>query len=74
MKYLSEHIRAIMAISTLVFGFAYIFTMLITGKEVQAEILITLVAILKEPYSYYYGSTNSSSKKDETINDLAKNK
>lgn len=73
MKQFHDIIKPLMAIMTLLFGFAYLLIMLLTGKESVEGALIAIVAILKEPYGYYYGSNSGNAKKDETIQNLTQN-
>lgn len=72
MKTICENIKPIMAILTLAFGFLFLIYIVAAGKETPEGILIAVVAILREPFAYYYGNSTGGAKKDEIISDLTK--
>lgn len=74
MKYVSDHIKSILALIIIIGSFTYFFFDRFSDTKGDDQVIIAIVGMCSGVIGYYYGSTNSSSKKDETINDLAKNK
>lgn len=74
MKYVSDHIKSILALIIIIGSFTYFFFDRFSKTKGDDQVIIAIVGMCSGVIGYYYGSTNSSSKKDETINDLAKNK
>lgn len=74
MKNISDHIKAILALIIIVGSFTYFFLDRFSETKGDDQIIIAIVGMCSGVIGYFYGSTNSSSKKDDTIQDLAKKK
>lgn len=74
MRYVSDHIKSILALIIIIGSFTYFFFDRFSDTKGDDQVIIAIVGMCSGVIGYYYGSTNSSSKKDETIQDLAKNK
>lgn len=72
MKWISDHIKSILAIMAVAFCFAYFMTTTVAGIKANDQIVIALVAFANVILGYYFGTTQGSAKKDETINELTK--
>lgn len=73
MKVSTDNFKAILAMMIIILGFIYFFaiTFFDTANE-DPQIIIAVVGLMGVASGYYYNSTHSSSKKDETINELTK--
>lgn len=74
MKYISDHIKSILALVIVLSGLAYFFVDRFVDGSGNDQIVIAIVAMVSSVTGYYYGTTSGSSKKDETISDLTKTK
>lgn len=72
MKALNDNIKPLIAILVNVAIIAYFFV--VTLKEVKPDqaIIIAMVGAWGLVNGYYFGASNGTAKKDETISDLAK--
>lgn len=72
MKYVADHIKAILAILVVVCGFAYFFITYFVGKaQSDPQIIIAIVGAMTTVLAYYFGNSQGSNKKDETIQNIA---
>lgn len=72
LHYTADHIKAILAILVVVGGFSYFFITYFVGKaQSDPQIIIAIVGSMTTVLAYYFGSTQSSSRKDETIQTMA---
>lgn len=74
MKYVSDHIKPILAIIIVLFGFGYYFVNLFQHTKPNDQILIAIVSLTSSVVSYYFGASTGQSKKDDTIQKLADKK
>lgn len=74
MKFVSDHIKSILALLITTCTFAYFFVCEFRDETPNDQIIIAVVGFMGLILGYYFGTTQNSSKKDETIQDLAKNK
>lgn len=72
MKYVSEYIKPILALIIVLLGFTYYFVNLFNHTNPNDQILIAIVSLTSSVTAYYFGASTGTSKKDETISDLAK--
>lgn len=68
-----SNIKPILAIFIVVASFGYFFFVTIT-KNKDEQIITAIVSILTVSISYYFGSSQGQSKKDETISNLSNKK
>lgn len=74
MKFISEHIKPILALIMVFGGLLYIYlTTFIPTKNSDSQGLIAIINFMSMAFGYYLGTSTGNSKKDETISDLAKN-
>jgi len=73
MKQINENIKSIIALSIVYFSFGYFFAIAFLEFTADPQILIAVVAALSGVLGYYFGASSGSSKKDDTISDMAKN-
>jgi len=69
MKQFSENIKSILAIIIVIFGFGYFYLVAFFGVY-NDQITIAIVGILGVVIGYYFGSSQGSAKKQETIDNL----
>jgi len=72
MKYLADHIKAILAMLVVILGFAYFFLSTFLNVKPNDQIIIAIVGSMTTALGYYFGSNTGSSKKDDTIQELTK--
>lgn len=68
-----RHIKPILAIFIMLMGFIYFFVVTVLEKQ-NDQVLIAVVALTSMAGQYYFGSSQGTSKKDETINQLTNEK
>ncbi len=73
MKQVNENIKSIIALSIVYFSFGYFFAIAFLGFSADPQVLIAVVAALSGVLGYYFGASSGSSKKDDTISNMAKN-
>lgn len=73
MKWISDHIKSIIALLMVSVTFAYFFVCELRDETPNDQIIIALVSFINIILGYYFGTTQSSSKKDETIQNLTNN-
>ncbi len=66
-SYLSENIKSILALVIVIMGFSYFYMCSIRNIKPDPQILIAFVSSIGVCIGYYFGSSQGSSKKDETI-------
>lgn len=66
---LNKNIKPILALMIVVLGFSYFYMCSIRDIKPDPQILIAIVASVSGATGYYFGSSSSSAKKDETIAD-----
>jgi len=67
-----RNIKPVLALSIMIFGFAYFFMVTFLEKQ-NDQVLIAVVALTSMAGNYYFGNSQGSSKKDETIATLSNN-
>lgn len=72
MKFISDHIKSILALLITACTFAYFFVCEFRDETPNDQIIIAIVGQMGLILGYYFGTTQSSSKKDDTIHDLTK--
>lgn len=72
MKWITDHIKPILALVIVMLGFTYYFVNLFQHTKPNDQILIAIVSLTSSVVSYYFGASTGTSKKDDTISDLAK--
>lgn len=65
--FLNDNIKPILALVIVVLGFGYFFMCSIRDIKPDPQILIAFVAAISGATGYYFGSSQGSSKKDDTI-------
>lgn len=77
MKWIPQNLKGVIGIMTilLVFGYLYGITFLNVKlpHDIVPQVLIAIVAFGKDIYSYFFGNSQSSNKKDELIANLNTN-
>jgi len=71
MKQISENIKSILALIIVVMSYGYFFGVTFFGLEEQSQILMAIVGTLGFITGYYFASSHSSAKKDETISRMS---
>lgn len=71
--YLNDNIKPILALIIVILGFSYFYMCSIRDIKPDPQILIAMVAAISGATGYYFGSSQGSSKKDETLADQVKN-
>lgn len=66
MKQLSDNIKSILAIIIVLFGFGYFYLVAFFGVY-NDQITIAIVGVLGVVIGYYFGSSQGSAKKQDTI-------
>lgn len=72
MKQFSENIKSILAIIIVLFCFGYFYLVAFFGVQ-NDQITIAIVGVLGVVIGYYFGSSQGSAKKQETIDAMNKN-
>lgn len=72
MKQISNHIKPVIALMIVVLSFAYFFINMFNHTKPNDQILIAVVGMCGTVIGYYFGTSTGNSKKDETIQELAK--
>lgn len=72
MKFVSENIRALIALMINVSVVLYFFVVTINEKKPDQAIIIAMVGAWGLVNGYYFGSSTGQTKKDELINELSK--
>ena len=65
--WLIDNIKPILSIVVLIFGFTYLIYCGVTGVKPDPAITIAVVTNLGIVLNYWFGSSSSSAKKDDTI-------
>lgn len=73
MRMITDHIKSILALIITVCTFGYFFLCEFKDEPPNDQIIIAIVGFMGGIIGYYYGTTQNSSKKDETIQQLTKN-
>lgn len=66
---LNKNIKPVLAIIIVIMGFSYFYMCSIRNLKPDPQILIAYVSSIGVCIGYYFGSSQSSAKKDETIAD-----
>lgn len=66
---LSDNIKPILALLIVILGFSYFYMCSIRDIKPDPQILIAFVSTISVATGYYFGSSQGSSKKDETLAD-----
>ena len=66
-KFLSDNIKPILALLVVITGFSYFYMCSIRNIKPDPQIVIAFVSSISMCLGYYFGSSSSSAKKDETI-------
>lgn len=66
-SFLNDNIKPILALMIVMLGFAYFFMCSIRDIKPDPQILIAVVAAMAGATGYYFGSSQGSSKKDDTM-------
>lgn len=74
MKYVADHIKSIIALTIIVSGIGYFYITTLAHISPNDQIVIAIVAFINMVLGYFFGTTQNSSKKDDTIQELSKNK
>jgi len=74
MKLLQDNIKPILAAFVNLMGFTYYFVCLFSHVKPDPQIIIAVVGTMSGVNSYYFGASTGTSKKDETIANLADKK
>lgn len=69
MKQLSENIKSILAIIIVFFGFGYFYLVAFFGVY-NDQITIAIVGVLGVVIGYYFGSSQGSARKQDTIDSM----
>jgi len=72
MKTLDDHIKPILALIIILFGFAFFLICQFSHEKPDPQIIIAIVGLMGTAAGYYFGASTGTSKKDETISELAK--
>jgi len=72
MKWLQDNIKPLLAIVIVLLGFTYYFVNQFSHTKPNDQVLIAIVGLTGNVVGYYFGASTGTSKKDETISDLAK--
>lgn len=74
MKIFFDNIKAVIGTLTVLFVFSYLFGITFSEvklpKDIVPQVLIAIVAFGKDIYSYFFGNSQGSAKKDEIISNL----
>lgn len=69
---ITDNIKAILAIFVTVSSICYFFTVTVFNVKPDPQIIIAMVSINTSVLSYYFGSSQGQSKKDEIISNMTK--
>lgn len=67
--FLNDNIKPILALLIVILGFSYFYMCSIRNIKPDPQILIAFVAAISGATGYYFGSSQGSTKKDDTIAD-----
>jgi hypothetical protein len=73
MKKINENIKPILALIIVVMSYLYFFGVSFLGLPENSQILMAIVGTLGFITGYYFASSHSSAKKDETIANMSSN-
>lgn len=73
-KWIPDNFKAIIAMLVVFASFAYFFIITFLEKNADPQVIIAIVAAMSNVLQYYFGSSQGSNKKDETINQLTNEK
>lgn len=74
LKWIPDNFKAIIAMVVVFASFIYFFTVTFLDKNADPQVIIAIVAAMSNVLQYYFGSSQGSNKKDETINQLTNEK
>lgn len=74
LKWIPDNFKAIIAMVVVFASFAYFFIITFLEKNADPQVIIAIVAAMTNVLQYYFGSSQGSNKKDETINQLKNEK
>lgn len=75
MKINTELLKVIIAFLVVILSFAYFFVTYFQGKaQSDPQVIIAIVAALTQVLNYFFGSSQSSAKKDEAIANITASK
>lgn len=66
-NWLSENIKAVLALIIVILGFTYFYMCSIRGIKPDPQIVIAFVSTIATATGYYFGSSQGASKKDDVI-------
>ena len=67
--WLNDNIKPILALVIVILGFSYFFMCSLRNIKPDPQILIAMVASVSMATGYYFGSSQGSSKKDDTLSE-----
>lgn len=67
--FLNDNIKPLLALVIVILGFSYFFMCSIRDIKPDPQILIAMVASVSMATGYYFGSSQGSSKKDDTLSE-----
>lgn len=70
---LNKNIKPVLALIVIILGFGYFYMCSIRDLKPDPQILIAFVSTISLATGYYFGSSQGSTKKDETIADSLTN-
>ena len=74
MKLILEQVKPVLGLLTIILVFAYLFGITFTEvklpHDIVPQVLIAIVAFGKDIYNYFFGNSQGSAKKDDTIASL----
>jgi hypothetical protein len=70
MKAISDNIKALLSIIVTVMGISYFYMCSIRNIKPDPQILIAIVGSLGTVLGYFFGSSQGSAKKDDTISEV----
>lgn len=73
MKNITDIVRALITLLTLLFGFTYFFLAAFIYKVQDPQITICVVSLMTGVFGYWLGSSLGSSKKQDTLDSIQKN-
>ena len=74
LKWIPDNFKAIIAMVVVFASFFYFFTVTFLEKNADPQVIMAIVAAMSNVLQYYFGSSQGSNKKDETINQLTNEK
>lgn len=72
MKNITDLVRAVISILTVLLGFVYFFLAAFMYQVHDPQITICIVGLLTMVFGYWIGSSLGSSKKQDTLNEMQK--